>query len=200
MTTSRMAPVAPTLFMKWLSATNSHRRVTDMNLTRAYSVDYDTKEFGVALNSDLFPLVEVYGGGKLVLRAVQKCESEWITPALLVKHDETVGLGSREGYIFVQLSEPVPEDSSESPRAGSGNVLGFVMDSAALYDVHGKTRIKGKIPSVKKVVNVESSKKNKYWEVLIYEDNTLSCNCPAWRFKGRNCKHVQKVCMDEPSL
>ena len=41
---------------------------------------------------------------------------------------------------------------------------------------------------------VEGSKKD--WEVCLYDDETFSCNCPAWIFhKGErvNCKHCDQI-------
>ena len=42
--------------------------------------------------------------------------------------------------------------------------------------------------------NIQGS--SKVWVVQKYNDNSYSCNCPAWIFhKGQkvNCKHIQEV-------
>ena len=42
-----------------------------------------------------------------------------------------------------------------------------------------------------------SSSSNKEYTTIEYEDNTYSCNCPAWIFKKngkeRNCKHIEEL-------
>ena len=46
--------------------------------------------------------------------------------------------------------------------------------------------------------NIQGS--SKVWVVQKYNDNSFSCNCPAWIFhKGQkvNCKHIQEVLNSE---
>jgi len=43
-----------------------------------------------------------------------------------------------------------------------------------------------------------NSSPGKFYQVLIYEDATLSCNCPGWtrcvqRDGSRTCRHVREV-------
>lgn len=92
---------------------------------------------------------------------------------------------------FVPFKHPVPWDK-DNPAAGA--IIGFICSSGDLYDPNVKDRAMGK--SVERTVAVESSKGKKTWEVLVYTDGSMSCNCPAWKYqKGitHGCKHTKKV-------
>lgn len=67
-------------------------------------------------------------------------------------------------------------------------------------DAPVSTRAQGKkiVIHVDKVTS--ASDPSKSYEVLRYDDDTYSCNCPSWVFKNkgtddnsRHCKHIDKV-------
>jgi len=76
-------------------------------------------------------------------------------------------------------------------------ITGFICRLVDLVDGKRTEYVKSK--KVWSITAVESSKKNKSWEVIIYDDGTLSCNCPAWKYRGGvnnphdGCKHVVKI-------
>ena len=155
------------------------------HLTPHYSEAWVEKEFGVSLNSELHPVAIDMKSNQLTMLPSEKCISEWTTKGEHVYDGAEIGLGKDDGYIFVSV---------DSVETGDIKIIGFVMSLGAIYYIHNKLVVRGKAPAVKKTINVESSsKKGQYWEVLVYEDDTLSCNCPAWRYKGRDCKHVRQV-------
>lgn len=116
-------------------------------------------------------------------------------------------------YFFVEFSSPFSEDVSSpivslwSPKVGrwtsfsleQGKYLcvGFLVREIEIFDVTPREGqyVMGKI--VERPVHVQSkSNPNKSYEVLVYTDGTMSCNCPAWKFKGgitHGCKHTKSV-------
>jgi hypothetical protein len=86
------------------------------------------------------------------------------------------------------------------------SLVGFLVDEINLYNPTSKRRAIGKKVDHKVMVESTSSSKRstnvRQWEVLVYTDGSMSCNCPAWRFNKstpRVCKHTQKVLADRLS-
>lgn len=70
---------------------------------------------------------------------------------------------------------------------------GFIVASNDLYSPDGVKYVRGK-PRVKKQVQFKSSSSDSIYEVVIYEDDTMSCNCPGWTRRSiRSCKHTKQV-------
>lgn len=90
-------------------------------------------------------------------------------------------------YMFVtipgsMLSNDITDDSP----------IGFIVGPDALLNSEVKNVRMGK--TVKKQYFVESETKvGKTYEVIRYDDNSLSCNCPGWKFHQRNCKHTKEI-------
>jgi len=54
------------------------------------------------------------------------------------------------------------------------------------------------LPPVKCITTPSSSNPNKVYETLVYQDGSVSCNCPGWTRRvapdgSRSCKHTVKV-------
>lgn len=115
---------------------------------------------------------------------VTELYSDWLTAAdhepywpTNIYHDK------KDDLLFAELGSN--EDES---------LVGFIVCKSDLYDPKSKARAMGK--RVDHKVLVESSTGKKAWEVLIYDDKSMSCSCPAWRFSKANprtCKHIKKV-------
>lgn len=94
---------------------------------------------------------------------------------------------SHVAYLFVALPAQDPENSvvKDAP-------IGFIIGPDALLKPESKHVRQGK--TVQKQYFIESAtKRGTTYEVIRYDDDSLSCNCPAWKFQGRNCKHVKEI-------
>jgi hypothetical protein len=38
------------------------------------------------------------------------------------------------------------------------------------------------------------------YETLLWEDGTMSCNCPGWIYHGRSCKHVTRLATEASKI
>lgn len=44
---------------------------------------------------------------------------------------------------------------------------------------------------------IESSSSDKVWTVAADEDGQFGCDCPVWKFKRQECKHIQHVVSED---
>ena len=90
---------------------------------------------------------------------------------------ETWGEGPR---VFVRFNESIIEDLFR--------VYGFI---CAEHDIVPK-KIYAMGKNVERTFAMESSNGKKSYEILLYENGTLSCNCPGWRFR-KECRHTKEI-------
>lgn len=92
-------------------------------------------------------------------------------------------------FLFValrQVSQFLLTDVDELTLSG------FFVRAGSLQAPEPKYARMGK--KVRKQYYVESARTpGKRYEVISYADGSLSCNCPQWKFRGHNCKHVKEV-------
>ena len=113
------------------------------------------------------------------------------------KHEWTIDRGMFDygKYVCVIFAEDTMDEDTGIMTKG------FFVLKDALYvpgEREGKRAKNGK--RIAKRVEVQSSSNaNKKYEVLYYEDASISCNCHAWIFSKlspKSCKHTKKVMLD----
>jgi len=156
---------------------------------------------GIALGTLVWPVFvkDDFNGNQILLADVGNYDRT-------TKHEWHIGQSSNAGvaepiiydydvYVLILFAYVTKDEGSDV------ETVGFFVPKSALYDA--KKRVEDVARNGKRIKErllvQSSSNASKKYEVLYYDDASISCNCPAWIFSKeipRNCKHTKKVMMD----